>query len=154
MDENEAMTPRHRPSYTHNYTPLNRESSEIRLFSFQQGIDGKIAGQHHIFPISRCPGFIALSYTWGTPGSETIISLDGNDISIHQNLNEALISIIRSRARPSPLQDLLYNKAAYCQYFWIDSICIDRQDLLERNHQVGLMKSIYSNADFVITWLG
>ena len=158
----------------HNYTPLNRESSEIRLFSFQQGIDGKIFGQHHVFPISKCPKFIALSYTWGTPGSENIISLDGNDISIRDNLNEALKSIIWLRARhkvflsarnddlipakfyvhPPSRATNLRDKAVNCQYFWIDSICIDQQDVLERNHQVGLMKNIYSDADFVIAWLG
>jgi hypothetical protein len=97
--EKDATTPRHKPGHTHNYKPLDRESSEIRLFSFEQGIDRNIVGQHHVFPISKCPKFIALSYTWGTPGSENIISLNGNDISIRDNLNEALESIIRLRAR-------------------------------------------------------
>lgn len=30
--------------------------------------------------------------------------------------------------------------------FWIDAICIDQSNIEERNHQVPLMKAIYSNA--------
>jgi hypothetical protein len=40
------------------------------------------------------------------------------------------------------------------QYIWIDSICIDQDNIDERNHQVNLMKDIFSNAHFVIAWLG
>ncbi|KAM3075940.1 hypothetical protein ACMFMF_005286 [Clarireedia jacksonii] len=40
------------------------------------------------------------------------------------------------------------------RYIWIDSICIDQDDVAERNHQVNLMKDIFSNAHFVIAWLG
>jgi hypothetical protein len=38
--------------------------------------------------------------------------------------------------------------------FWADAICINQDDILERNHQVNLMSKIYSQADLVITWLG
>ena len=37
---------------------------------------------------------------------------------------------------------------------WIDAICIDQSNVEERNHQVPLMKTIYSNADAVQVWLG
>ncbi|KAL2277951.1 hypothetical protein FJTKL_15079 [Diaporthe vaccinii] len=38
--------------------------------------------------------------------------------------------------------------------FWIDAICIDQDNVRERNHQVGLMKQIYSMASNVYIWLG
>ncbi|KAI3400801.1 hypothetical protein diail_2010 [Diaporthe ilicicola] len=38
--------------------------------------------------------------------------------------------------------------------FWIDAICIDQNNVNERNHQVGLMKQIYSMASNVYIWLG
>jgi hypothetical protein len=38
-------------------------------------------------------------------------------------------------------------------YSWIDAICINQLDIRERNHQVKLMKLIYSKAAFVIAWL-
>jgi Heterokaryon incompatibility protein (HET) len=37
---------------------------------------------------------------------------------------------------------------------WIDAICINQSDILERNHQVKNMKSIYSAASKVLAWLG
>jgi hypothetical protein len=37
---------------------------------------------------------------------------------------------------------------------WIDAICIDQSNIEERNHQVPLMKTIYSNATTVRVWLG
>jgi hypothetical protein len=41
-----------------------------------------------------------------------------------------------------------------CAWFWIDAICIDQSNIGERNHQVQLMRSIYSGAVEVLTWLG
>ncbi|KAH8745951.1 heterokaryon incompatibility protein-domain-containing protein [Hyaloscypha finlandica] len=37
---------------------------------------------------------------------------------------------------------------------WVDAICIDQSNIEERNHQVPLMKAIYSNAVAVQVWLG
>lgn len=37
---------------------------------------------------------------------------------------------------------------------WIDAICIDQHDILERNHQVDIMMEIYRGAHAVISWLG
>jgi hypothetical protein len=37
---------------------------------------------------------------------------------------------------------------------WIDAICIDQDNINERNHQVQLMKEVYSTAHQVIIWLG
>ncbi|ETS81710.1 hypothetical protein PFICI_06712 [Pestalotiopsis fici W106-1] len=39
-------------------------------------------------------------------------------------------------------------------YFWIDAICINQEDVRERNHQVGMMKAIYAQATEVYAWLG
>lgn len=37
---------------------------------------------------------------------------------------------------------------------WIDAICVNQQDLAERNVQVAMMKEIYGQAQSVIIWLG
>jgi hypothetical protein len=37
---------------------------------------------------------------------------------------------------------------------WIDAICINQDKTLERNHQVTLMRDIYSKASRVVVWLG
>lgn len=37
---------------------------------------------------------------------------------------------------------------------WIDALCINQQDVLERGHQVDMMGVIYRGAQRVIAWLG
>jgi hypothetical protein len=38
--------------------------------------------------------------------------------------------------------------------FWVDAICINQQDLIEKSAQVPLMKDIYRGAKYVFSWLG
>jgi len=38
--------------------------------------------------------------------------------------------------------------------FWIDQICVNQENLQERNQQVQLMGSIYRQAERVMIWLG
>lgn len=39
-------------------------------------------------------------------------------------------------------------------WLWVDAICIDQENMFERNHQVLQMKEVYTRASKVITWLG
>ena len=40
------------------------------------------------------------------------------------------------------------------EYLWIDQICIDQSRVRERNHQVGMMTSIYAGCYGTVIWLG
>ena len=40
------------------------------------------------------------------------------------------------------------------QYMWIDALCINQKNILERNREVPRMKEIYEHARCVIIWLG
>jgi hypothetical protein len=37
---------------------------------------------------------------------------------------------------------------------WADALCINQEDLLERAHQVNIMKNIFQRASRVLIWLG
>jgi hypothetical protein len=37
---------------------------------------------------------------------------------------------------------------------WIDSICIDQANVVERNQQVSIVADIYRSAESVYVWLG
>jgi hypothetical protein len=151
------------PAQSHHYVALNHNESEFRLFTFERTKDGAIRGRLHVFPMSKCPTYVAISYTWGEEPPRRTIYLNGKKIRLRENIYQALKSILRLRARNRdgvhPLQKKsqlrgLSRKAAEREYFWIDSICINQASLTERNHQVGIMGQIFSNADFVIAWLG
>lgn len=40
------------------------------------------------------------------------------------------------------------------QPLWVDALCINQNDILERNSQVSMMRTIYSRARMVLIWLG
>ena len=85
----------------------------------------------------------ALSYVWGSPDDTWSVSvLDGDTASslqVRSNLLSALQSL-RSRTESRLL--------------WIDALCINQDDVEERNMQVQRMVSIFSSASRVIVWLG
>ncbi|RYP06628.1 hypothetical protein DL764_003050 [Monosporascus ibericus] len=85
--------------------------------------------------LSGRPRYEAISYTWGKdPTKKKTLIVDGKAFLCTTATYEALrdsTSWWRSR------------------YIWIDYVCIDQSDKLEKNYQVGCMKYIYSRAECV-----
>ncbi|CAN9255857.1 unnamed protein product [Alternaria alternata] len=81
----------------------------------------------------------ALSYAWGTAVPSMKCVCDGNTILLRDNLDSAL-KFLREP------QD--------ARYVWIDFLCINQDDLVEKAVQIPRMKNIYSKASTVIAWLG
>lgn len=88
---------------------------------------------------SRANRFEALSYVWG--GAETPCSITVNNIRlpIGRNLYTALRHL-RSRHRKKLL--------------WVDAICINQGDAVEKAVQVAQMSKVYARAWRVTAWLG
>jgi hypothetical protein len=82
-----------------------------------------------------------LSYRWGSPGDGTDIWLNQQRVRVTKNLAAAL-QVIRAEE----------NVASSC--FWIDALCINQNDIDERNHQVKRMIDIYRYSNYVFVWLG
>ncbi|CAK7226480.1 hypothetical protein SBRCBS47491_006246 [Sporothrix bragantina] len=88
------------------------------------------------------PKFNALSYTWGDSApDDPTITLNGVPFEVRRNLFDALIF-------------LRHQKDHAVEQFWIDAICINQNDVDERNCQVRIMDQIYFRATAVIVWLG
>ena len=84
-------------------------------------------------------GFEALSYCWGKDVATKTIFIDGLPHQVTPNLEHALRHL-RSKTEK--------------RIIWIDAICINQQDVEERNKQVPRMGWIYSNATEVLIWIG
>jgi Heterokaryon incompatibility protein (HET) len=92
-------------------------------------------------------GYQALSYEWGS--SETPFQITVRDdkggkkgyIPLTANLNNAL----------KGLRDVSNGES---KRFWIDQICINQADDVEKGYQVQLMDVIYKSASRVIVYLG
>jgi hypothetical protein len=87
------------------------------------------------------PSYEALSYTWGDPSDTCQVPVDfeGHPAYISTNL-EAALRVLRYHDKPRQL--------------WIDALCINQDDVSEKNKQVPLMGNIFAQAQNVIIWLG
>lgn len=84
-------------------------------------------------------GYTALSYVWGAHEASHIIWFGTHLLRIRPNLDSALRNL---RRRDQPIR------------LWVDAVCINQNDLLERNHQVQQMRDIFSAASETIIYLG
>ena len=81
----------------------------------------------------------ALSYTWGNPDRNHYITWNDKAVGVTENLYSALVHL---RLTDKP------------RYLWSDAICINQNDVDEKNSQVQQIIAIYKGADRVIAWLG
>ncbi|KAG6364540.1 hypothetical protein INS49_006141 [Diaporthe citri] len=84
-------------------------------------------------------GYTALSYVWGAHEASHMIWFGDRLLRIRPNLDSALRNL-RRRDRSIRL--------------WVDAVCINQHDLIERNHQVQQMRDIFSAASETIIYLG
>lgn len=119
------------------------------------------------FELEQCPPYKALSYTWGSPfpldqvlnptdtpypsdeelqerdldwGNAKIVTIcNGGPVKVSQNLFDALSRLLNLGERG---------------LLWVDRLCIDQGNTLEKSSQIALMDKIYSKATTVIVWLG
>ena len=123
------------------YKPLNVEKREIRLLHITSSLILQEQPQCFLETVSLDdnPHFEALSYVWGDPSLTRPIRLENCEWYATVNL-EAGLRYLRSTS-----EDIV---------IWVDALCIDESSVDERNSQVLLMKTIYSNANRVKAWLG
>jgi hypothetical protein len=156
------------------YKPLNAAKAEIRLLSllpggFSDDIEIEIFHVESKYPeeeeshkkgssklkrwfkllqageSSRTPSYEAVSYVWGSEADPSFISirdrgrLGSSSLPVTQNLAEAMRYLRREDE---------------ARILWIDAVCINQQDLVERSVQVRRMGDIFKNAKQVDVWLG
>jgi hypothetical protein len=82
--------------------------------------------------------YTAISYTWGSPEETKTITINGMPVTVGKNLAAALDCL-----RSNPM----------CK-IWIDAVCINQDDVDERNAQVMRIRQIFSQSMAVTIWLG
>ncbi|KAF7531499.1 hypothetical protein G7054_g8799 [Neopestalotiopsis clavispora] len=124
------------------YPPLDKTKSQIRLFEILPQPDSSLRYSLTTSDVSSCPNYIALSYVWGDDEPSNTIVINGQDFKIRDNLSYALPRLADFQSKRDE------------KHFWIDAICINQEDTKERNHQVGIMKDIFTKASLTVAWLG
>lgn len=142
------------------YSALDRSTKSIRLLQFTKDkAPDEIKCVVKTYDISDAIQlqFVALSYVWGGPQPCREIYFNGSPFPVRENLYQALCVLQDMTIRFSndcPTFQLSNGAECTPNYFWIDAICINQSDLLERGHQVNIMKDIFSGAACVVSWLG
>ncbi|KAJ4130531.1 hypothetical protein NW754_009582 [Fusarium falciforme] len=129
------------PESNYPYAPLIRPK-EIRLLKLEV-ISGTVCCTLETVHLDEAPPFWALSYLWGSDQMDMctiqLSSPEGpRTLRITFNCATAIQSLVPFRTR----------------YLWIDAICINQRDALEKRHQLPLMPDIYTRATLVIGHLG
>ena len=125
---------------TYRYSPLKHDR-DIRLLYLLPGNDrAPLSCSLRTVSLSEPPDYEAVSYTWGEPiFSASIECSTKGQLPITENLSKALFHL---------------RLAKRLRVLWIDAICINQQDLVERSHQVALLWDTFREAKNVIVWLG
>jgi hypothetical protein len=123
--------------------PIDVRRGEVRLIKLEPGDPSKpIKCTLRTYSLGDdSPNYIALSYSWGSKERYNEIELNGCKFPVGRSLWSLLYRT----------QQQQHHKDAL---IWIDALCINQIDIRERNHQVQLMRQIYSNAKMVWVWLG
>ena len=130
------------------YDPIDKARSEIRVLSLARPLGpGKAESAtqptinlnlRRVSLLDR-PAYCTLSYVWGSPEGKLQILVNGQAFLVTQNLYSALLRIAGSLTREN---------------FWVDAICINQEDNVEKAWQVSQMYHVYSRASRSIVWLG
>lgn len=122
------------------YEPLPSPEDHIRTLI----IDRRSTPENIICTLVAGPlddQHVCLFYTWGTQPASHQIVVNGKTLFVRGNLVDFLKECHRDQALVG-------------QQLWIDAVCINQDDLQEKNSQVAQMGEIYAQAKRVIVWLG
>jgi Heterokaryon incompatibility protein (HET) len=138
---------------SYRFQPLDLTCQQIRLLRIEPSSDIFSCSLHNVtFSTDSKLRYKALSYTWGPPLPTCTVLVNGKPFLIRENLYHFLDTL---RGEDTELQRFFSRKrVGATDLFWVDQICIDQLNPLEKNHQVNFMGQIYSNASEVLLWLG
>jgi hypothetical protein len=121
------------------YQPLGKK--EIRLLTIETISKDTATCRLETFQRTEAPEYDAVTYTWGDATVPVSITCNGFDLSIRRSLLVAIEHF--HEAMPLPRRPL-----------WIDAICLNQEDNIEKALHVPRMGKIYQSASRTIVWLG
>jgi hypothetical protein len=130
------------------YEKLASKGQTIRLLKLIAGTSGNPTIDCELvetrLDLPKHQKYEALSWCWGTSAETADIRIIGKrDRTYAKKAKPDLVHALRA---------LRSNKRH--RYLWIDAVCINQEDMDEKNQQVEMMAEIYGKAKRVCVWLG
>lgn len=131
------------------YTKINKW--QTRLLRLRPGsVEQPLYADLLVADVIMIPGMVlhhaqeqvhyeAISYAWGEPIFDYVVTINGKDVAVTASLHGAL-EHFRRLHEP--------------RYLWVDAICINQFDDEEKSVQVNGMETIFEKASCVLAWLG
>jgi hypothetical protein len=132
----------------HQYLPI-QDPRTIRILALKADSNPcsprdeavSIIGHLEIISIDDNPEYEAISYVWGNPTLDHSLTV-GLDSKAQIPITKSVYELLQA------LTPLSGEKK-----FWIDAVCINQQDSIEKAQQVSLMRSIYGRAHRVLAFI-
>lgn len=141
MEQTSFKLPSNHLKTYYQYESLDSSQHQIRLLHLQPSTSNEHIECHlETVDLRSSPKYEALSYEWGDPTMfQPEIKLGQNIVLARNNLWWALhhLRLLQST-----------------RVLWTDALCINQNNISERNSQVSEMKRIYSQAFQVVAWIG
>jgi len=136
----EIPVPKPKPWYT--YEKL--KEGEIRLLGIHRNYLFWVSYNIYAVPINHGIPYEAISYAWGDRSDVEEVTLNNRRFATTRTVGD----ILRRRSK------LIGLWPGNMRFVWLDYICINQEDIDERNYQVTLMRQIYQRASRVMVCLG
>ncbi|KFY31367.1 hypothetical protein V493_01168 [Pseudogymnoascus sp. VKM F-4281 (FW-2241)] len=122
------------------YRPLSIGRREIRLLKLlkSDSFASPIRGQLVHTTLDDHEPYETISYVWGAPRFIQTIELESQPFGVTPHLENALRHL---------------RLASKDRTLWVDAVCINQSDDVERSQQVMLMKQIYESCTENLVWL-
>lgn len=128
------------PAYQYKELPQGKKA--FRLLKLESCRGQRDYAQLISYELSRAPEYTAISYTWGSKElSHSLYLSDSSELLVPATVAQLL-------------EDLSPGVGNGSLHLWIDFICINQSDNYEKDHQIPLMRQIYTNAAEVVCYLG
>jgi len=123
------------------YEALPLSSDQIRILTLRASdfADAQLRCELVRVSLKDEPAYLALSYTWGTKIESGNLLANNEAFSATVNLQIALEQ---------------FRNAEQDVHFWVDAICIDQENDVEKGEQLQMIRHIFSNAEATWVWLG
>jgi hypothetical protein len=140
------------------YRPLHNARDEIRLLEL---LPDRSVQPPEKGPTIQCllrhaslrdAEYLALSYVWGDATQTSNITVEYEWTAGGGSSSKEVVTIPVTDNLASALAHLRYSKKPLI--LWVDAICINQQDDLEKSDQILKMGRIYEKARKTIVWLG
>src|SRR2546423_13751766 len=129
------------PQYSYSRAQLLDRSNDIRLLYIERAewYDDPLRGHLEVFSLNELPRkYTTLSYCWGSQLRKETLDLSGAIFEISKSVAHALRHVRKLTVR----------------WIWVDQICINQADVVERSEQILLMRTIYSRSYECFVYLG